>query len=69
MSTTYLSLQQSEGIVLQSAATIYAAYISAGRVPEDEAGKWMKRAIREAIMMAKATDEAVLSDDETPPLG
>jgi hypothetical protein len=69
MTTTYLSLQKSEGIVFQSAAVIYAAYISAGRVAEKEEGKWMKRAIREAIMMAKATDEAVLSDDETPPLG
>jgi hypothetical protein len=62
---TYLSLQQSEGLVFQSASVIYAAYISAGRVEEGDEAKWMERSIREAIRIAKTTDTAVISDNET----
>jgi len=61
---THLSLQQSEGLVFQSAAVIYAAYISAGRVADGEEAKWMERSIREAIRMAKTTEAAVVSDNE-----
>lgn len=60
----YLSLRNSEGIVFQSAATIYAAYIAAGRVVDGEESTWMERSIREAIRMAKTTDAAIISDDE-----
>ena len=65
MSQTYLNLQQSEGLVFQSASAIYAAYISAGRVSEGQEVEWMKRSIGEAIKMARATDSAVVSDDES----
>jgi len=68
MATTYLSLQQSEGLVFRAAANIYAAYISAGRVPEGEEGKWMKRSIREAISIARVTDSAIVSDEEAIPI-
>jgi hypothetical protein len=59
-----LSLQPSEAVVAQSAAHIYAAYISADRVPEGEEQKWIERSIREAILIAQLTDEAVISDHE-----
>ena len=61
----YLSLQQSEGLVFQSAAVIYAAYITSGRVVDGDEAKWMERSIREAIRIAKTTDAAVISDNET----
>ena len=59
-----LSLQPSEGIVVRSAAQIYAAYIAAGRVVEGTEREWMERAIREAFLIARLTDEAVQSDTE-----
>jgi len=61
---THMKLQHSESVVVQAAAQIYAAYISAGRVPEGEEAQWMKRSIREAIRIADATDAAVISDEE-----
>lgn len=64
MAKPILSLQQSEGIAVQAAATIYAAYIAAGRVPEGKETDAMRRAIREAVWIARATDEAVQSDSE-----
>jgi hypothetical protein len=64
MAKPVLSLQQSEGIVVGAAATIYAAYIAAGRVSEGKETEMMGRAIREAVWIAKATDEAVKSDGE-----
>ena len=64
MSKTYLKLQYSESIIAQTAAQIYSAYIIAGKVPEGEETKWMERSIREALKMATAIDEAVISDDE-----
>jgi hypothetical protein len=60
----HLKLQHSESVVVQAAAQIYAAYITAGRVPEGDESKWMERSIREAIRMARATDAAVISDEE-----
>jgi hypothetical protein len=60
----HLKLQHSESIVVQAAAQIYSAYIAAGRVADGEEARWMERSIREAIRIAKATDAAVVSDEE-----
>ncbi len=65
MNKTYLSLKPSEKVVAQSAATIFAAYISSGLVREGSEDEWMKRAVREAVRIAKLSDAAVTSDDET----
>jgi hypothetical protein len=65
MAKSYLKLQQSEAVVIRSAAQIYAAYIAAGRVADGEEAEFMQRAIRDAIRIAKATDEAVVADEET----
>ncbi len=59
-----LSLQPSEGIVVGAAATIYAAYIQAGRVSDGQENEWIKRSIREACTIAQITDQAIQSDDE-----
>lgn len=64
MTKKHFKLQHSESVVVQAAAQIYAAYISAGRVPEGEQAQWMERSIREAITIAEATDNAVISDEE-----
>ena len=62
--TPYISLQPSEGIIAQAAASIYAAYVTAGRVEEGKEDEWIRRATREAISIAKLADESVRSDEE-----
>ena len=64
MAKAYLKLQKSEAVVIQCATQIYAAYIAAGRVGDGQEAEFMQKAIRDAIRIAKATDEAVISDDE-----
>lgn len=59
-----LSLQPSEAGVARSAANIYPAYITSGRVPEGHEQEWMQRSIREAFLIARLTDEAIHSDHE-----
>ena len=64
MAKSYLSLQATEGVLVQAAAQIYSAYIISGRAAEGEEAHWMKKAISEAIQIAKTTDENVIADDE-----
>ena len=64
MTKTYLSLKPSEVAVTNAAATIFAAYISAGLVREGSEDEWIKRAVQEAVRMAKLTDASITSDDE-----
>jgi len=60
-----LGLAPSETVVVRAAATIYAAYIAAGKVPEGQQEAWMKRSIQEAFFIARTTDDAIVSDNET----
>jgi hypothetical protein len=64
MTKQHLKLQRSESVVIQAAAQIYAAYIASGRVVEGQEPQWMQRSIQEAMMIAVATDDAVISDEE-----
>jgi hypothetical protein len=64
MSKPKISLQPSEAVVTQMAATIYSAYIASGKVVPGNEQKWIDRSIREAIQIAQQTDEAVQSDTE-----
>jgi hypothetical protein len=64
MSKVHLNLQATEQVIVQAAATIYAAYVSAGRIKMGDEDMWLERAIREAIRIAKTTDAAVVSDTE-----
>jgi len=66
MSKPIVTLPPSKCVIAESAAQIYAAYISAGYIKKDNAEKWMKRAIRESIAIARAVDSAILSDNELP---
>lgn len=65
MAKMALTLHPSESVVVRAAAAIYAAYIAAGKVPEGQNEEWMKRSIQEAIFIARATDDAIVSDNET----
>ena len=64
MSRPTLLLQPSEAIVAQAAASIYAAYIAAGRVPAGQEQEFIRRSIQEAFTIARLTDEALHSDTE-----
>lgn len=64
MAKTYIKLQQSEGFVIQAAAQIFAAHIVAGAVTEENKDTIMKQAIRDAIRISVAVDEAIVSDSE-----
>ena len=57
MARTYLKLQQSEGFVIQAAAQIYAARITAGSVNEENKDDIMKQSIRDALRISIAVDE------------
>ena len=65
--TRYLRLERSEGILVQCASTIYAAYIASGQVTAGEEKTWMDRSIREAYYIADTADSAIQSDDELAP--
>lgn len=60
----HIQLEPSEAAITQSAATIYAAYIVAGKIPDGHERQWMDRSIREAVLIARITDEAVIADRE-----
>lgn len=64
MGKSHLSLQPSEGIVVQAAAQIYAAYIQSGKIANGDQAEWISRSIEEAIQLAKSVDDLVVSDNE-----
>ena len=64
MSKPVISLQRSEAVIVQAAATIYAAHIAAGHVANGQEREVMKQAIMDAVFLAMTTDEVVQSDDE-----
>lgn len=64
MARTTLTLHPSEAVVVQAAATIYAAYQTSARVPGGKEQEWMRRAVEEALWIARTTDELVHSDHE-----
>lgn len=64
MTTHYITLKPSEQAVLGAAATIYAGYTSANKVPEGEETTWLQRSLNEAISLAKLTDESIRADGE-----
>ena len=63
-SKRYISLQPSEQAIVQAAATIYAGYLTAGRVPEGSGKEWLRQSIEDAITIARTTDEHVQADRE-----
>ncbi len=64
MVKTYLKLQQSEGFVIQAVSQIYAAHITAGHVTDENKEDFIKQAIRDAMRISVAVDEAIVADGE-----
>lgn len=60
----YFSLQPSEMAVFRAAAEIYAAYVSAGKVPDGKENAYIQKAIKEAIQIAFHVENYVISDEE-----
>ena len=66
MAKAHLSLDPTETVVLQAASVIYAAYVQRG-LTHSEPGKNQElheRAVREAIELARLTDDAVQTESE-----
>ena len=61
----HLKLQNTEAAVLNAAAQIYSACLVAGKVGDGEESKWIGRAVKDAIQLALATDDAIVADGET----
>ena len=64
MEKAYLQLQNTETALVRAAASIYAAYITAGAVPVGEEQRWMERATDEAIFIATRVDDRVICENE-----
>ena len=64
MANPYINLQPSEAVLVQAAATIYAGYLTSGRVEEGNEGDWLKRSIQDAVRIARITDDNVDADKE-----
>lgn len=62
----YFSLQPSEMAVLAGASQIFAAYISAGKVTEENKNDYYKIAIKDAIRIGQIVEKSIESDDELP---
>lgn len=65
MGKPYINLKPSEAVVAQIAGQIYAAYITANRVDIGHEQEWITKSIEEAFRIARQTDDAYQSDDET----
>jgi len=52
--------------VFRCASQIYAAYICAGKVTEDNRKEYHKIAIKDAIRIGQMVEKAIESDDELP---
>ena len=64
VSKPYITLKPSEQSILTASATIYAGYVSAGRVPEGAEKEWLRRSLKEVIALAQLTDESIMADAE-----
>ena len=65
-SQRYFSLQPSEKAVFKGASQIFAAYISAGKVTEENKNDYYKIAIKDAIRISRIVEKSIESDDELP---
>ncbi|MDV6033563.1 MAG: hypothetical protein F9B45_26425 [Phycisphaera sp. RhM] len=64
MAKKHITLQHSESVIVQAAAQIYSAYITSGRVSDDDTTKYLKQSIKDAITIARSVDDVVISDGE-----
>lgn len=64
MSRHYINLQPSEAVIVQAAAQIYAAYIISGQCTPEKEDEYLKKALQQAIRLARTTDDVVQADKE-----
>lgn len=69
MQKTHLKLRSSESTVIGAAAQIYAAYIISGKVNSENEAKYREHALNEAIALAIAADDRIISDGEVESSG
>ena len=60
----YFSLQPSEKAVYQCASKIFAAYVAAGKVTDENKSDYYRIAIQDAIKIGQIVEQNVQSDDE-----
>lgn len=60
----YFSLQHSESVVAQMAATIFAAYVQKGCVDDENENAYIQKSTLIALKMADYTDKLIKSDQE-----
>lgn len=65
-SATYLNLQPNEGMVLQAAAQVFAAYVTANLVTPQNEAQMIEQAVGVAIRMAQRVDTRLETADEQP---
>ncbi len=60
----YFNLQHSESVVANMAATIFAAYVTSGKVDALNEEQYLKKAVDTAVKLATYADKIVKSDHE-----
>ncbi len=60
----YVHLQHSESVIAQMSATIFAGFVQAGLLTEENEDRIIKKAAHIAVKMADYTDKLVQSDEE-----
>ncbi|MHC4622642.1 MAG: hypothetical protein ACYS4W_01945 [Planctomycetota bacterium] len=63
---SYFSLQPSEMAVFRCASQIFAAYISSGKVTDENRNDYYKIAVRDAIRIGQIVEKNIESDNELP---
>jgi hypothetical protein len=59
-----IQLEPSEQAITAAAATLLAAYVTAGKVAVGEERHYLERSVREAIQIARLVDSCVSADTE-----
>lgn len=59
-----VQLAPTEASILAAASRIYAAFITGGRVVDGQEAKFMQVAIKQAMKMSTAIDDAVKAEGE-----
>jgi len=62
--STFIRLQPNESKVYHAASRIYASYIAANQLNEENDADIMLKSVESAIKLAELTDSMVQSDDE-----
>lgn len=62
--TEYMNLQPTEAGILTSAATIFAAKVSSGRVDESNEDQALEESVNQAIKLAKRVERLIKTDGE-----